>query len=418
MKIAIWWIRNDQRLTDQPLLMEASQYDGLIPVYIDDPAASATSPFGFKRRGERRTQWLMSSLKELDADLRKAGSHLTIKHENTTKALLDLVEKHKANTILAQREYGEEEIRLEEEIQNKSEGKLRLFEGQTLIHPDDLPFDMNKLPEIFTQFRKGVERDLKIRPVTEKPSTIPPNPENAYMFKVSYDIDNAFKAGETAARDRVNYYFELTQKVLTYKQTRNGLLGTDYSTRFSPWLANGNLSARQVYFSLRKFEQTIEANESTYWVFFELLWRDYFKFIWLKHRKHLFLSRGIQQTGPSSAQLSPNKRELFEQWTRGCTGDAFANACMKELSNTGFLSNRGRQNAASFMCHDLKIHWLAGAWWFESQLIDYDPCSNYGNWQYIAGIGNDPRHGRKFNLQKQAEQYDPEAKYRNKWLKS
>lgn len=418
MKTAIWWIRNDQRLADQPLLAEASKFDRLIPVYIDDPVASAVTPFGFKRRSERRTHWLMDSLAMLDRELRKLGSHLTFKRADTTDTLLNLVQKFNVISILAQRDYGEEERRQEEVLQSKTGGILHLYEGQTLIHPDDLPFELNMLPEVFTQFRKGVERDLNIRALTEKPTSLPPNPEEPFSFNEEGVLEFSFAAGEEAARSRVNYYFEETQKVLTYKETRNGLLGIDYSTRFSLWLANGNLSARQVYFSLRNFEQTFEANESTYWVLFELLWRDYFKFVWLKHGKKLFLSKGIKETGPVTPKLNRQQSELFERWTSGATGNAFADACMKELSSTGFLSNRGRQNAASFLCHDLKTHWLAGAWWFESQLLDFDPCSNYGNWQYIAGIGNDPRVGRKFNLQKQAEQYDSGANYRNKWLKS
>jgi len=90
---------------------------------------------------------------------------------------------------------------------------------------------------------------------------------------------------------------------------------------------------------------------------------------------------------------------------------------MRELNQTGFMSNRGRQNVASYLIHDLKINWLHGAKYFEKMLIDYDPDINYGNWLYLSGNGTDPR-SRKFNIEKQAQDYDPDKNFRNLWLKT
>lgn len=89
---------------------------------------------------------------------------------------------------------------------------------------------------------------------------------------------------------------------------------------------------------------------------------------------------------------------------------------MRQLNQTGFMSNRGRQNVASFLVKDLKISWLMGAEYFESLLIDYDPCSNYGNWNYIAGVGNDPREDRYFNILTQSKRYDPQGDFIKYWL--
>jgi deoxyribodipyrimidine photo-lyase len=94
----------------------------------------------------------------------------------------------------------------------------------------------------------------------------------------------------------------------------------------------------------------------------------------------------------------------------------FINANMIELKLTGFMSNRGRQNVASYFCNDLKLDWRYGAAYFEQQLVDYDECSNWGNWAYIAGVGNDPRESRYFNIEKQATVYDKTKSYRNLWL--
>ena len=88
---------------------------------------------------------------------------------------------------------------------------------------------------------------------------------------------------------------------------------------------------------------------------------------------------------------------------------------MNELRITGWMSNRGRQNVASYLINNLELDWRRGAQWFEEQLIDYDPCSNYGNWLYLSGFGSDPQPGRYFNLEKQAATYDPQGKYTNSW---
>jgi deoxyribodipyrimidine photo-lyase len=107
---------------------------------------------------------------------------------------------------------------------------------------------------------------------------------------------------------------------------------------------------------------------------------------------------------------------LFEKWINGQTGNDFIDANMLELKLSGFMSNRGRQNVASYLCHNLKLDWRYGASYFEQQLIDYDVCSNWGNWAYIAGVGNDPRENRVFNIEKQANDYDKNKLFRNLWL--
>ena len=106
----------------------------------------------------------------------------------------------------------------------------------------------------------------------------------------------------------------------------------------------------------------------------------------------------------------------FRLWAEGRTGVPFVDANMRELKHTGWMSNRGRQNVASFLIKDLGIDWRMGAEWFESQLLDHDVCSNYGNWNYAAGIGNDPRENRKFNMVKQGLDYDGQGEFVRLWV--
>jgi deoxyribodipyrimidine photo-lyase len=190
------------------------------------------------------------------------------------------------------------------------------------------------------------------------------------------------------------------------------MIGEGYSSKFSPWLANGSLSARKIFAEIKKFEEEVEANESTYWLVFELLWRDYFRFVAKKYGNKIFYKGGIK----NKKNNYTNDFDSFEKWRTGKTGNDFVDANMIELLKTGFMSNRGRQNVASYLCKDLKTDWRWGASWFESQLIDYDVASNWCNWMYIAGVGNDPRENRYFNINKQAEMYDADNSYRRLWL--
>ena len=117
---------------------------------------------------------------------------------------------------------------------------------------------------------------------------------------------------------------------------------------------------------------------------------------------------------PATAKMN---HDGLEKWMLGSTADPFVNANMLELSKTGFMSNRGRQNAASYLISDLQVDWRFGAAHFESMLIDFDAASNYGNWQYLAGVGNDPKPDRYFNTKKQAAYYDPNGSYQQLWLR-
>ena len=186
------------------------------------------------------------------------------------------------------------------------------------------------------------------------------------------------KGGEQAALDRTNFYFFQSDGLKMYKATRNGLIGKDYSSKLSMWLANGCVSARYLYWKVKEYEQKFKANESTNAFAFELLWRDFFKFYALKYGKKLFYLSGCAKQSASYANTWKKDQGLFEKWCKGETGYPFVDANMKELNETGWMSNRGRQNVASFLTKDLEIDWRFGAEYFEMALIDFDCSSNWG----------------------------------------
>ncbi|CAI5477773.1 unnamed protein product [Closterium sp. Yama58-4] len=184
-----------------------------------------------------------------------------------------------------------------------------------------------------------------------------------------------FRGGETAALARVEEYVWQRDCIKEYKLTRNGMLGADYSTKLSPWLAHGCISARFIHSEVLRYEKERVANESTYWVLFELIWRDSSGFS---------PSSGPRRLQFNSRDWSTN-RALFDAWREGRTGYPLVDANMRELAATGFMSNRGRQIVCSFLVRDMGMDWRMGAEWFESLLLDHDPASNYGNWTYGAG---------------------------------
>ena len=428
MKKAIVWFKTDLRLHDNETLVKAiAQNDLIIPVYCFDETQFEETEYGFKKTGSFRAQFLLEAVADLDKNLRALGSGLMVLKGKPEIEIPKVVSLHKVNKLYAKREVTFEEKQTEQLVQTelwKQQCEMLTFSTSTLYHAQDLPFSIKDIPDVFSNFRKKVEKETTIRTVFEKPISISSPEFPAAQFPtldelgLSFsEIDKraaiVFEGGESAALKRMNHYFSETKAISQYKETRNGLIGADYSSKFSAWLALGCLSPREIFFELKKYETRFGANESTYWLVFELLWRDYFRFMMKKYSNKFFQQSGIQDKG-----ISVNKHniKLLESWINGTTGVDFVDANMLELKLTGFMSNRGRQNVASYLCNDLKLDWRYGAAYFEQQLIDYDVSSNWGNWAYLAGVGNDPRGNRYFNIDKQAQDYDRDKSYRKLWL--
>jgi len=428
MRTIVVWFKTDLRLHDNETLIKAiAQGDSIVPVYCFDESHFTKSEFEFQKTGSFRAQFLLESLVDLDNNLRKLGSGLVIVKGKPEVEIPKIVSQYRANKVVAKREVAFEEQQTESKVQEalfKLKCEFQTFSTSTLYHAEDLPFTIKDIPEVFTNFRKKTEKDAEIRPSFESPlqiksptinSLVLPSLKELGMTFQSIDSRAAivFKGGESQAIARLNHYFFETKCISNYKETRNGLIGEDYSSKFSAWLALGCISPRYIYRELQKYETEFGANESTYWLVFELLWRDYFRFMMKKHKSKFFRQSGIKNT---NLKLFKDDSQKLQDWVEGKTGVDFVDANMIELKLTGFMSNRGRQNVASYLCNDIKLDWRFGAAYFEQQLIDYDVCSNWGNWAYLASVGNDPRDNRYFNIEKQAVSYDNKRDFRNLWL--
>ena len=431
-KRIIYWFRNDLRLHDNEAFFKACQEgDEVLPVYVFDSQQFTDTALGFKKTGYWRTRFIRESLEDLRAQLRARGGDLLIRHGEPDRIIAQLAEQYKAEYVYTSKLIAQEETEVESALSKRLKTlniDFKMIWGDTLYHVRDLPFLIHHLPDIFTEFRKSVERRATIRKTFGLPKTITlPTPYEAGALPsyeaLGFDENTLpkstplavmeFKGGETAGLQRLHHYLWDTKALRQYKETRNGLLGADYSSKFSPWLSLGCLSPRTVYEEVKRFEGEFGANDSTYWLIFELLWRDYFHFVTLRFGTRLFKDSGIKHD--LETKWVQNKA-IFEKWCSGQTGIPFIDANMHELNATGFMSNRGRQNVASFLAKDLRLKWTWGAAYFESQLIDYDVCSNWGNWNYVAGVGNDPREDRYFNIYTQATRYDAQGDYVKHWI--
>jgi deoxyribodipyrimidine photo-lyase len=423
-KKGIFWFRNDLRLIDNPAFIKALEdCDTIIPLFVIDERWFKKLDLGFKKTGMLRAAFMLQSLQNLKSQLKQINSDLLVFTGKPEQMISDLVHQYQVDAIYASKEVTWEELKIEEalEYQVKSLGAMIHYTWQhTLVNPEDLPFEFTNLPDVFSAFRKKAEK----YGIINKPLLAPENinlpkglpstsvPTLATLGFADEPIHLRYKGGEEEAWLRLEKYVWQQDQLKNYKYTRNGLLGEDYSSKFSPWLAHGCISARSIYHQVKKYEVERKKNISTYWLVFELYWRDYFRFISAKYGKKLFLKSGIKD---NPVDLKDDWH-LFDQWTSATTGIPFIDANMKELNQTGFMSNRGRQNVASFLVKDLKINWTWGAAYFENKLIDYDVSSNWGNWAYVAGVGNDPRQNRYFNIIKQAKQYDPKGDFVKYWL--
>ncbi len=415
-KIALVWFKTNLRLRDNECLVRAlAENDEVIPFYCLDEQLFVTTRYGFKKAGAFRLKFLKESLQQLDEELRTAGSGLMLLKGTPEKQIAGLVRIFDAQSVYAEKEVAPEELSLQAKIAGELlplNCAFKTFECRNLFHSSDLPFPVSKLPGIFTEFRKKTEKIVSVRPVFSKPVVIPsPVIEILNLSMLPSDVEPdprtaiRFKGGSAAAHERLQHYFYQTRALSIYKETRNGMIGAGYSSKFSAWLSLGCISPKEIYEELKNYERLFGANDSTYWLSFELLWRDYFGFCMENNAVRYF--RKVD-TLTSTAGL--------DLWIEGRTGERFIDANMTELKLTGFMSNRGRQNVASYLCNDLKIDWRYGAAYFEEQLIDYDVCNNWGNWAYLSGVGNDPIANRYFNIAKQAAVYDADGHFQKLWI--
>jgi deoxyribodipyrimidine photo-lyase len=409
---ALYLFRNDLRLADNPGVMSLAGADALLCVYCWPSVPAWCNLNGL---GAQRARFLRESLLALHQDLQELGQGLLVMHTGPRSALPHLVEHFGIERVATSAAAGVYEREQITHLVKTLKIPIDIFEVGTLFSEQELPGSLANLPRQFTPFRRHVET-LSVNEPLPPPQQLAPAPAGAKFEAISESTVSPHPAfpirgGSDEGHRRIRHWLIERRRAADYADTRNYLDGMDGSSVFSPWLATGALSPRQVANALFDFELREVRNASTRHLYQELLWREFFHWRAAVDGARLFSATGIS----GKKQLRTFEARDFARWCDGTTDNALVNALMHQLVATGWMTNRGRQIAASYLVNELNHDWRYGAAFFEKHLIDFDVGSNYGNWQYIAGVGTDPRGGRHFNLAKQAALYDPEGTFTAKW---
>ena len=433
MTRAAYWFTQDLRIEDNSALQAvlAHAHDVAF-VYVLNPADFEPRDYQVKAMGLNRWRFLCEALTDLNRQLYRRGHCLTLLVGEPNEAISQFIRQYNVQTLGVAHQVGwyEQQALANIEKQHADLAIVRRWNA-TLFTADEI--ESGPLGS-FSRFRNTMEKKgtpvSSIVPVMPQPWPAPyagdvvTGRHEAFVSQLhqyesdvqqgridsSGDSQLEFVGGESHALKHLQTYFE-SRQADTYKQTRNELDDWLSSTKFSPYLALGNISPKQIWQRLKQYEHEHGANDSTYWIGFELLWREYFQWLLLQNGKRSFVFQGCAKDKP----LTSFYPERFAKWCKGETPYPLVNACMHQLNITGYMSNRGRQIVASCLVNELALDWRYGAAYFQQQLLDYDVASNWGNWQYIAGVGADPRGGRHFNLEKQTQLYDPRGLFINKW---
>ncbi|KAI1764884.1 cryptochrome [Hypoxylon sp. FL1150] len=469
------------------LLPHQIEVSGFLKEGTQSPFPEARGDVGhYWRCGPHRARFIAQSIWNMKDNLEKLENNLEIRvgtYDDVLRTLIDGLRENGMNVggVWAVGEEGFEEKRDENAMSKTCSGfdvNFRIWVDEKYFVDDrDLKLDASQdLPDVFTTYRKMME------PLREKPRATLPTPSKGTLPKLDeskipdqaspfvipslYDSfeegllrpvsgilseappfpegaksAHPFRGGEDDACTRLDYLIK-SGGVYSYKNSRNGLLGSDFSTKLSAYLAQGCITARQVHEKLVKYEDGNEEslaesqgygegeNEGTKAIRFELLWRDYMRLCNRKFKGKLFLRSGFrddhankwksakaEEVAQDQEQSTDEVSKLVKRVFDGTTGMGLIDASQRELLHTGYTSNRARQNVASFLSKHLYIDWRYGAEWYEMLLVDYDVSSNWANWQYVAGVGNDPRgEARIFNPVKQAFDYDKDGEYVRAWV--
>ncbi|KAJ8603476.1 hypothetical protein CTAYLR_005115 [Chrysophaeum taylorii] len=424
----------------------------IVPVVCLDPrvySAEATQGCSMKKCGAKRAKFVLESVEDLRRRLRSLGSDLIVAVEQPATAIERLTAAAVAVDPRARVEVACAEGVCTEERDDETAvaaaiaqhgATLRRVWEKTLYHLDDVQGLGGQLPDdVFTNWRTKVEKaDARLRSdLRTDEGKLPPIPpilasEAARpvpgLKDLGYDEADAVAdprgdffapvGGETAALARLKRYIWEEDRLKDYFDTRNAMIGQGYSSKLAPWLARGCVSPRRVAAETLRYERVRGIkNKSTYWLRFELTWRDYFVYYAREHGSKLFWPSGAKGLGrPGHWIREPDSRE-FQAWSRGQTGVPLVDANIREILATGFMSNRGRQNVASFLTLDLGVDWRLGAAFFEEHLVDYAPEANWGNCRRLRHAAAGLNGGRlnKFNILKQSKDYDPEGRYVKLW---
>lgn len=408
-KILVWF-RNDLRLHDNEMLVEAiAKSDSILPVYFFDPNYIEYTPDGEIKPGNSRVQFLIESVAALREALKAVGGNLLLINGRPEDHLPALVEQYEIAEVYHHREVATKETAVSSTVEDllwKLKINLKHFIGHTLYNKEDLPFPIKDIPDVFALFKKKTERDAIVKDCFLSPLVVNVVDVEDWGIIPSYSfIEGSPSGGEKEGIVQLRSLFEEGADIYL-KSNPRAQDRQVYSSRLSPWLATGCLSPRKVFWAVKNAEHKFGTNSNFSHMILGLLWRDYFRFMFKKHKISFF-----SEVQPEDIKHDLNPEEYaqqLQQWKDAKTGHGLVDKYMSELNESGFIPHGGRLLVATFLIYILKLDWIDGAAYFEEKLIDYAPASNLGNWANVAIGGKDPRSKNTFDLDKQIKMLDLE----------
>ena len=422
MTTAIFWFRQDLRLSDNPAFLKAcDEYDSVLPVYIDD------NDHLDRTLGEASRAWLHHSLTSLEASLQNLGSDLACYQGAAAQIIETLCTELAADAVLWNRCYEPQAIDRDSKIKASlkarditavSENASLFYEPWQILKKDQTPY------RVFTPYWKMVYKEGLHRAPCATPSVIPALPKN-FQEPLTIDALNLLPS-RTWHKEMLSFWSigeHAAQKNLAsflgrdgpedYKDKRDlpAVIGT---SKMSPHLHFGEISPKQIVWQTLEERPAEEMDKGTETFVKEVVWREFAYYI-MYHFPDT-------QTKPMFAQFNdfPWREDIAEplkQWQQGQTGFPIIDAGMRELWQTGWMHNRVRMIVASFLTKNLLISWQEGERWFRDTLVDADFASNTMGWQWASGCGADAApYFRIFNPVRQSEKFDGKAEYIRHWV--
>ena len=417
MPVNIWWIRRDLRIQDNPALqtaMKSAAYSAahIVPVFVLDPLL-----LNSQYTGSKRLAFLLGGLAALERDLRKRGSYLVVRRGNPENVLADLLTGTGAAGIYAEGDHSPFARSRDSVIIRRL--PLNLVGSPAILNPGSVLKQDGAPYTVFTPFSKawkGIFQTGDGFDLSDARVSIhtPPGIFSEQLSTLTEDTSPLFPPGESEAMQRLSKFLSDEDTGLFGYAKYRDRVDLDGTSRLSPYLRFGMLSARRAALSamdaLKAARNDEDRRGAETWLN-ELIWRDFY--IHILH--HFPLVRRVNFRPLAIAWLED--AHALAAWQQGSTGYPIVDAGMRQLKATGWMHNRARMITASFLTKHLLIHWSEGERWFMQHLIDGDPAANNGGWQWTAGTGTDAApFFRIFNPILQGIKFDPAGSFIRSWV--
>lgn len=402
-KKSLFIFRRDLRLEDNSgLIFALENSEKVIPIFIFDSAQIDEKKN--KYFGKNSFQFMVNSLNELDKDLKKKGSKLFVFEGQYEKVLDSVLKNEKIDSVFVNKDYTPFAIKRDgkiKEVCDKNDALFFRIDDYTLSPIEEIETDQGNKYSVFTPFAKKASGYKVLKPVKNKYDNYFSGNLKTKNSNQKLKIKNQKGLILKGGREEALTLMKKKDFLKSYKKGRD-LPAINGTSKLSAHIKFGTVSIREVYY-WGEISQTFIS---------ELYWRDFYLYI-SYHFPYVF-GKSFQKWADKIKWI--NNKKQFKAWYEGKTGVPIVDAGMRQLNKTGWMHNRVRMIVASYLTKNLLIDWRWGEKYFAEKLIDYDPSSNNGGWQWSASVGADPKPIRIFNPYLQTQKYDPKGDYIKEWV--